>query len=82
MGIFEVTGNETLKSLLPCCVPQLKPYDFATSCDVFADEIDTDCGLTQSNHTFFVGSNSLRIYLAMIELFPTFWSPTRTILNF
>lgn len=82
MGIFKVAWNETLEALLPSSIPQLKTDHFASSGDVFTNEVDTDGWLFQCTGTFLVGSNSFRMYLAMIELLPTFWSPTRTILNF
>ena len=82
MCVFEVAGNQTFKSLLACSVPQLQSDYFASCCDVLTDEIDPDCRLARTMHTFLVGSNSFRMYLAMMELLPTFWSPTSTILNF
>ena len=82
MCVFEVAGNETLETFLACGIPQLETNYFAARCDVFTDEVDSDGGLSASTSTFLVGSNSFLMYRAMIELFPTFWSPTRTILNF
>jgi hypothetical protein len=82
VGVLEVAGNETLEALLSRSVPQLQPDDFAGCGDVFADEVDAYGGLRVGRRTFLVGSNSFRMYRAMIELFPTFWSPTSTILYF
>ena len=82
VGILEVAGDEALEPLLTGCVPELKTDNFAGGGDVLADEIDANGGLSQGTSTFLVGSNSLRMYRAMMELLPTFWSPTRTILNF
>lgn len=82
MGVFEVAGNEALEAFLPCSVPQLQTDDLSSGCDVLTDEVDSDSRLTHPTHTFLVGSNSFRMYLAMMELFPAFWSPTSTILNF
>ena len=72
MGVLEVAGDETLESLLTGSVPQLQTYNFAPGCDVLADKVDADGGLASPTTTFLVGSNSLRMYLAIIELFPTF----------
>jgi hypothetical protein len=80
--VFEVAGDQTFEALLPCSVPQLQSDYFAGCCDVFADKVNSNGWLIVTKSTFFVGSNSFRIYLAMIELLPTFWSPTKTILNF
>lgn len=82
MGVLEVAGDQTLEALLARSVPQLQTDDFAGSGDVFADEVDAYGGLRVGRRTFLVGSNSFRMYRAMIELFPTFWSPTSTILYF
>ena len=82
MSVFEVAGNETFEALLPRRVPELQSDYFACCCDVFADEVDPNGRLIVTKSTFFVGSNSFRMYLAIMELLPTFWSPTRTILNF
>jgi hypothetical protein len=57
VGILQVAGDETFESLLPRSVPQLKTDDLAAGCDVLADEIDANCGLSLLNYTFFVGSN-------------------------
>jgi hypothetical protein len=80
--VLEVAGDEALEALLPRSVPQLQANDLAAGCDVLADEVDPDGRLPYRTSTFLVGSNSLRMYLAMMELLPTFWSPTSTILNF
>jgi hypothetical protein len=80
--ILQIAGDEALEALLPRCVPELQPDYLTTRRDILADEVYSYCRLSHLTFTFLVGSNSLRIYLAMIELFPTFWSPTRTILNF
>lgn len=72
VGIFKIAGNKTFKSFLPRSIPELKANNFAPSRNIFAYEVDTDGWLTTMNNTFLVGSNSFRIYLAMIELFPTF----------
>ena len=72
MGILEVTWDETLESLLAGCIPELKTDNFPSGCDVLADEIDANSGLSQGTSTFLVGSNSFRIYRAMMELLPTF----------
>lgn len=82
MGVFEIARNETLKTLLSGCVPKLQSDYFTSSGNIFTDKVDTNGGLTHLTFTFLVGSNSFRMYLAMMELFPTFWSPTSTILNF
>jgi len=82
MSIFKIAWNKTLESLLSSSIPKLKTNDFSACSNVFAYEIDTNGWLCIEWFTFLVGSNSLRIYLAMIELLPTFWSPTNTILNF
>ena len=72
MGIFEVTWDETFESFLTCSVPQLKTNDFSTRSNVLTDKVDSYCRLDTSIDTFLVGSNSFLMYLAMMELFPTF----------
>lgn len=82
MSILEIAGDERFEPLLACSIPELEAYHFTSDCNVLRYEIDADGGLNLNERTFLVGSNSLRMYLAMMELLPTFWSPTRTTLNF
>lgn len=80
--VLQIARYQTLESLLPCCIPQLQSYYLTRHCDIFGYEINADCWLNKATITFLVGSNSFLMYLEIIELFPTFWSPTSTTLNF
>lgn len=82
MCILQVAGDERFKSLLTSCIPELQSDHFTLNCYILRHEIYADRRLNYKVYTFFVGSNSLRIYLAIMELLPTFWSPTSTTLNF
>jgi hypothetical protein len=62
-------------------VPELETQGFALDLHGLGDEIDADCGLNDARVTLAVNSKESWMNLDIIEVFPTFWSPTSTTLN-
>lgn len=57
MSIFQITWNETFKSLLASSIPELKPDHFTRYGNIFRYEINTYGRLYKIKDTFLVGSN-------------------------
>lgn len=79
--VTHVGWDEGSETLLSSSVPQLKSQSLSLDLHCFGDEIDTHSGLNQSQSTLDVNSKESWIKREMIDVFPTFWSPTSTTLN-
>ena len=79
--IFDIWWDKCSKSFLPGCIPQLQSKCLSFNLHSFCDKVNTDRWLSKYPNTFAVNSKESWIKRDMIEVFPTFWSPTNTTLN-
>jgi len=52
--VANVWGNECSKSLLSCCIPELKTKSFTLYLHGFSDKVNTDCRLNEVSDTLAV----------------------------
>lgn len=76
-----VGGDKSTKTLLSCGVPQLQSQCLALYLHRLRHEVDPDCRLPDTTATLEVNSKESWMNRDIMEVFPTFWSPTRTTLN-
>ena len=81
ISVTHVRGDECSKTLLACCIPELESQSLSLDLHGFCDEINTDGRLNLSYGTLEVNSKESWIKREIIDVFPTFWSPTSTTLN-
>jgi hypothetical protein len=70
-----------MEAFLTCGVPQLHAQTFVFDIDSFGDEVDTDRGLSQSACTCSLPVKWSKMKRFMMDVFPTDWSPSNTILH-
>lgn len=84
MCIFKISWNQTSISLLSGSIPHLKPEVLSIFWNIFYIKINSYSCLF--NHyeidTLYPYSNLLLVYLSIIDVLPTPWSPRNTTLNF
>lgn len=80
VSVLEVGFDEAPVLLLPCGVPELDLVLGAPEGDGLEHVVDADGGLSGEGGTFWRESNSLVMYLRMMEVLPTALSPRNTIL--
>ena len=71
-----------METLLPGSVPQLHPEALVLDVHCLGDEIDSDGGLTSGGRTCSFPVKLSKMNRFMIDVFPTDWSPSSTILHF
>ena len=71
-----------METLLPGSVPQLHPEALVLDVHCLGDEIDSDGGLTSGDSTCSFPVKLSKMNRFMIDVFPTDWSPSSTILHF
>lgn len=79
-GIFQIRRNQTTKSLLTSCIPQLQSASGPLIIDIFANKIDTDRRLYKQSLTFSFSSNWLLTNLSIMLVLPVPLSPRKIIL--
>jgi hypothetical protein len=62
-------------------VPELQTQSFALDLHGFSDEVDADGWLDEGRITLAVNSKESWMNRDIMDVFPTFWSPTSTTLN-
>lgn len=81
IGISDVGGDEGAEALLACGIPELQTECFSVNLHGLGHEVDSDSGLNGLATTLEVNSKESWMNLDMIDVLPTFWSPTSTTLN-
>lgn len=71
-----------MEALLPRSVPQLHPQTLVLDVDRLGDEIHPHGGLTSGRRTCSFPVKLSKMNRFMIDVFPTDWSPSSTILHF
>ena len=70
-----------MKAFLPCSVPQLHSQTLIVYVYSFGDEIDSDSGLGVGTGTCSLPVKLSKMKRLMMEVLPTDWSPSKTILH-
>jgi hypothetical protein len=71
-----------MESLLASSIPELHSQAFVFDVDSFGYEIHSNGGLPQRESTCSLPVKLSKINRLMIDVFPTDWSPSKTILHF
>ena len=80
--ILDIGGDEGVESLLSSRIPQLHPQTFILNIDCFRYEIDSNCWLPYPKNTCSFPVKLSNIKRLIMEVLPTDWSPSNTILHF
>ena len=81
-GIFNVGGDEGVEALLSRSVPQLHTQTLVLDVDGLGDEVHPHCRLHIHRPTCSLPVKLSKINRFMIDVLPTDWSPSSTILHF
>ena len=71
-----------MEAFLSGGIPELHPQAFVFDVDCFGYEIDSDCRLRGVGGTCSLPVKLSKMNRLMIEVLPTDWSPSKTILHF
>jgi len=71
-----------MEAFLSCGIPELHPQTLVLNVDCFGHEIDAHCRLCEGGGTCSLPVKLSKMNRFIIEVFPTDWSPRRTILHF
>ena len=80
--IFDIWGYEWMKAFLSGRIPELHPQTLVLNVDSLGHEIHSHCWLPNVRRTCSLPVKLSKMNRLIIEVFPTDWSPKRTILHF
>lgn len=80
MGVLQVARDETSEAFLSCGVPELQTVGLVAVDKVLNEKIDADGGLDVAACTLYDSSYRLLMNRSIMDVFPTCWSPSNTIL--
>ena len=82
IAIFDVGWDQRVKSFLACGVPQLHSETLILNVDSLAHKVDSDSWLHSRGDTCSLPVKLSKMNRLMMEVLPTDWSPSSTILHF
>jgi hypothetical protein len=81
-GVLDIGGYERVEAFLAGSIPELHPQALVLHIDGLGDEVDSDCGLHRRGCTCSLPVKLSKMKRFIMEVLPTDWSPSKTILHF